>query len=135
MNTDTRDIRIIIDTGGGIILLAATPENFAVAAAIANQPLYSTNGEWEESKLTYAPRTGGGRTLGIKVAEVRIVSADEHLEKRVRDADTARYKIMKELEDAIKAKADAEKEAGRLNAEMDRMRAEASKAYTEKSGT
>lgn len=112
---------IVIDTGSGFIILDPTPENFHVASVLASQPVYSSNGEWDESKLTYA-NTGGGK-VKIEIKPVRIISGFEQMSKAKSDADSARWKAETEKATAEKAKAAAEKERDEARAEIAKIQA------------
>ena len=130
MQTTTR---IVIETSAGHILLQPTPENFAVAAAFADQPLYCTNGEWAEDKITYAVR--GGEPIKIKVQRVRIVDAEQQLTEQRMKAEEARWRAEADKTKAEKAKSETQKALDSAVEEIKRLTqaAEAAQQQFEKS--
>jgi hypothetical protein len=99
--------RIVIDVGGRFILLHPTPENFQVASVLATEPLFHSNGEWDEKKLTYHARDNN--RLNIIVKSVNIVSAIDDLVCEKQVADSLRFKETRKAEDLAKRLADEEK--------------------------
>jgi hypothetical protein len=117
---------IVIDTGSGCIILDHTPENFHVAYVLASQPVYLSNGEWDDSKQVYA-NTGGGK-VNIAIKHVRIVSGVEQMSKAKADADSDRWKAdaeknaaIKERDEISKARIDLEKQNAELREEIKRI--------------
>lgn len=99
--------RIVVETNQGYLLLEPTSENFAVATALANNPVYTTNGEWDENKITYARRDD--INVKISVKSVRIVDAQTQLiEQRIK-AEEARWKAEAEKNATEKKRAEIQK--------------------------
>lgn len=95
-------------------ILEPTPENLGIAAALANVPLFESNGEWDAKKLVY--RQVSDASVKVEIKPVRISREDDVFVEAARvakdEANTKRYAA-----EAAKAAAEKERDAIRTKCE------------------
>lgn len=101
--------KIVMEVGSyKFAILDPTPENLAIASALANVPLYESNGEWDAKKLVY--RQVADASVKVEIKPVRVSNEDDVFVEAARaaraDADTKRYTA-----EAAKTTAERERDA------------------------